>query len=283
MKKSDKPTRDYPLATMGLPEETELVVARASKLTSLDSLMQPVELNREEEERLPLLLLQQTAVAQTAWAHIAKTLRIIRDTRVWERIDGGKYKGDFDGFLTNFTSGMDYSPGRVSNLLGYYNWFETNLKRITDAKPDESPYNEPQIPRERTMRLVMQYHEAFEENPRLLEMVFWRGNIDHDYLLAEITSLKGESYVASRQSASFKSRQLGGKMSRPTFGPASRSRTDADKVIANAIDLLSERLYNLIVEQRLYTKMDSPTREQFRQRLEGITESVLAVEGVYSK
>jgi hypothetical protein len=124
----------------------------------------------------------------------------------------------------------------------------------------------------------MQYHEAFEESTKLLEMVFWRGNIDHDYLLGEINAIKGAPYVASRQQKAFTAKQLGGNLSRPTFGPASRSGRDPDTIITSAIEIVMQRLYDLIHEQRLYPKLDKDARERFRYRLEGITETVLSAE-----
>ena len=143
MAKNQTDQDEIAIVAIGRVQETHLAVAATSRLTSLDNLIEQPQLSLEQVEGLPLILLQQTDVATTAWAHVAKTVTYIRETGVWETTDGGKYKGDWDGFLKQFTSGLDYSQAKISNLLGYYNWFVANEHNIKDAKPSETSYEVP--------------------------------------------------------------------------------------------------------------------------------------------
>lgn len=263
--------------------DTALARTQAYNIGSLDNVVGGNQLVISDVDNLPNVLMQLTAVTTSSWAYVARTLKDIRDTDVWERIDDGKYAGDWDAFLKEYTKGQDYSAARASNLLGYINWLDENHKRILGAKPDDCSYESSQIPREKTMRFIMQYHEAFEESPELLASVFWYEDCDHDVLRAEILSKKGDTYVASREARDNRSKNLGGKMQRPTFGRYTPSVGEERNVMGDALKLLVGRARRLVCGQDAYSTLDTNQRLEVRQDMEALLQRVLYIDGNLGK
>lgn len=263
--------------------DTALARAQSIRISSLDTLLTPLELTPDTTKSLPNLLLQLTAVTNSSWAYVARTLRIIRDTNIWQEIEDGKYRDNWDGFLATYTKGSDFSAARVSNLLGHYNWFEKYYNKIVAAKPEDTPYTSPQIPRERTMRFIMQYHAAFQESEKLLAMVFWYEVTDHDTLRAEVSSFKGDAYVAAQEGKDVRSKSLGGQLARPTFGPVSASQRDPGEIFAYALELVAERAISLVCTHDAYFHATTEQRKVIGKDFEGILTRIVAIEEGSSK
>lgn len=250
-------------------------------ITSLDMVMSnPVE--ADQRESLPHMLYQATSVHRVTWAHVARVLSQIRETRVWETIDDGKYDGNWDAFLHQYTKGQEYSAGWASNIIGYRDWIIKNNDKIKSARPENADNEKPQLPRERTMRFILQYKEAFESHPSLLSMVFWKEQYDHDLLRGEVRERMGENYVASKEASNSKAKMDTDTMAppnygRPTFG---RKRQDGseERVFQGAVMMLAERLHGMVTQQGVYTHLDGQQREKFRGYVKDVAGTVLKID-----
>jgi hypothetical protein len=268
-------------AMLMIPGATSAIVAtqNAERLTSLETLVRRTSLSDRLED-LPHILMQVTAVTKTAWAYTAKVLKEIRDTGIWEKIDDGKYEGNWKEFLDYYTRSTDYSAGRASNLLGYMEWIDRNYQKIMKAKPEGNEKTEPQIPREKTMKFIMQYQQAFEQSDDLLSLVFWKEVYDAEILQAEISAAMGDSYVASRQNPEVTSRKLGGKSTAPTFGAyVGGANTEASNVLGQALNLVVSRTRDLVCVQGVYDTLDKKQRSAVRGEIEQVIAKILQVDG----
>ena len=157
------------------------------------------------------------------------------------------------------------------------NWIDTNYDAITRAMPEECAHQKPQIPRERAMGLIMQYHEAFEGTPDLLEMVFWKEITDPDVLLAEISAAKGDTYVASRQKPDSTTTKLGGNY-RPTFGKYGQS--DDINPMGDALMIVMTRARRLVCGEKAYDGLKADQKTNVRLDAEAIVGTILTQDGV---
>lgn len=281
-KKDEKPRRtqvdSVAIVSVEETQDTALATRQAQQITSLETLLTPMDLSKDAVNGLPNRLLQLTALENASWAYVARDLQLIRDTGVWEQTEDGAYKGKWDAFLEHYTTGKDFSAARVSNLIGYYKWFEGNYQRMIEARPEDASYDTPRIPREKTMRFVMQYQKAFEQSEKLLALVFWYEMSDQDTLRAEIEGIMGDVYVAAQEGRRDRSKKLGGTLTRPTFGPASRGGRDTSEIAAYALTLVAERAESLVCAHNAYLAANSQQREQVGGHLQKVLEAVIEVD-----
>jgi hypothetical protein len=266
------------LATVTPRGDTSLAAVRNDvyALASIDSVFAP--LDTDAVDLLPAILLQATTISTVGWAITAKVLKDIRDTGVWETVDDGKYAGDWDAFLGDYTKGQEFSAKKASNLLGYANWLATNKSAIDAAKPEDYD-GKSQVPRETTMRFIAIYHEAFENSPKLLRMAFYDEVCNHDILRAEVRDAMGAAYIASREPPQNRAKNLGGQMQRPTFGPFGVG-THSEKLDprTEAFVMLLERVGGMMTDG-VYGMLNPDQQVIADDKLEQIVATVLNQKG----
>lgn len=252
-------------------KQAALARANADNLLSLEILLSGSVLDLDQPESLPGILMQLSALERVSWAYAARVLKGIRTSKVWEQVEEGKYKGNFAGFLQTYTAASDYTPKKVSNLLVYIDWIDTNWDRIKKIEPKDCKYDSPIIPKERTMKFIMKYQKAFRESEMLLAMIFWDREYNHNILMAEIREVMGEAYIAKNVRRVNRSKSLGGSMPRPNFNPTPANPTAIQ--LYYAISRASE----LIFGSNAYDFLSPDQRVEVTKQLESLVKYVRKV------